>query len=129
MEEIAFKNGFLCGLVSTGLGIGKCGKEDGSESTESSQLPKVDQMKVVNIEGFNPQGTYLKSDAYVVILSSTQDYIPKQGYVIIGGYMLMDMEGEVDFPQADIRVTVDDVLIFQGLDYEYFEDKIGRAHV
>lgn len=120
MEDIQLKNGILCGLLSTGLGIG--GASGGSSETEEGKLPSVEVLKVVNIAGYNEAETYLKVKEYMTILSSSQSYMPNQGYVMIGGFDMLDAEDWNETPKADIRITVDGTVVYEGDSYEFFEN-------
>ena len=121
MSDIEFKNGFLCGLVGTGLGIG--GGSGGDESGPSDKLPSLDRMTVVNIKGYDKVTTKLKKTSYTTVLSSGFAYVPQKGYVMIGGYMLIDLTSDEWWlgAEADLRVTVDGKCLYEGDLEEYFD--------
>ena len=50
--------------------------------------------------------------------------MPKQGYVIIGGYDLYDYEGDdwSSSPRANVRITVDGQIVFEGETWELIEN-------
>lgn len=116
MNDIAFKNGMLCGLLATGIAIG-----GGSSGTK---LPLPEVLEIINLSYYGNVITYLTLDNYTTLLSSSFSYMPSQGYVIIGGFDLYDFEGD-DWsasPSADIRITVDGVIAYEGDATSYFED-------
>ena len=120
MNDIEFKNGFLCGLLGTGLGIGGGSSNGGS----SDKLPALDSLIIINLNGYGNVGTYLKASSYTTVISSKFSYVPSQGYIMIGGYTLYDYEGDDwwSTPQANIKLTIDDQLIFEGDTTEFFYD-------
>lgn len=120
MNDIELKNGILCGVLSTGLGIGKVSSE--SDETEAGKLPSVDVLKVVNIGGYNDAKTFLELGIYKSVLSSKENDMPNQGYVIIGGFDMLDLEYWDETPIADIRITVDGIVIYEGDVAAYFEE-------
>lgn len=120
MDDIVLKNGILCGLLSTGLGIGGVSSESGE--IEDGKLPSIDVLKVVNITGYNDTEIFLKLGTYTTVLSSSANYIPSQGYLIIGGFNMLDLEYWDDIPAADIRITVDGTVVYEGDVAEYFDE-------
>lgn len=121
MSEIEFKNGFLCGLIGTGIGIG--GSSAGGESGPTDKLPSLDRLTIVNIDGYDKVTTKLNETSYTTVISSGFAYVPKQGYVMIGGYMLIDLSADMPWlsAEADLRVTVDGKCLFEGDIEEYFD--------
>ena len=119
MDDIAYKNGFLCGLLATGIEIG--GGSSGSGSNE--ELPAIDCLKCISLRGYNNATTSLQT-TYKTVISSQLSYMPKQGYVSIGGYDLHDFESFEwwDMPEATLKVTADGVVLFEGSMWDYFED-------
>lgn len=121
MSDIEFKNGFLCGLLGTGLGIGGEGDKSGTVN-----LPPIDQLVVVNLTGYNEVRTYLSKTEYKTVISSSMYNIPKQGYLMIGGWFLID--GKADdwwvVPEADIKFTIDGKVIFEGETADFFGESI-----
>ena len=116
MNDIAFKNGILCGQLATGIGIG------GGNSDNKLPLPEV--LEIINLSYYDNVITYLNEFSYTPVLSSSFSYMPKEGYVMIGGFDLYDFEGD-DWsasPSADIRITVDGVIAYEGDVTSYFED-------
>lgn len=119
MNDIEFKNGFLCGLLSTGLGIGTV-----SENVDDgTKLPSLEQLRIVNLNAYDYVATYLNATTYTTVVSSSFSYMPSQGYVAIGGYDLFDFESpDWDIvPEADVRIIVDGKIIFEDKDYLLFE--------
>lgn len=116
MNDIAFKNGILCGLLATGIGIG------GGSSDNKLPLPEV--LEIINISYYDNVITYLNEFSYTTLLSSSFRYMPRQGYVMIGGYDLYDFEGDDwwSTPEANIKITVDGQVVFEGQPWEIFED-------
>ena len=121
MSEIEFKNGFLCGLIGTGIGIGT--SSAGGESGPTDKLPSLDRLTIVNINGYDKVTTKLNETSYTTVISSGFAYVPKQGYVMIGGYMLIDLSADMPWlsAEADLRLTVDGKCLFEGDIEEYFE--------
>lgn len=115
MNDIAFKNGFLCGLLGTGVGIGGSSSSDG-------KLPEA--LEIINLSYYENGISYLNDSNYTAILSSSFSYMPSEGYVMIGGFDLYDFEGEDDWssPEATIRIVVDGATVYEGDVVEYFED-------
>ena len=120
MSDIDFKNGFLCGLLGTGLGIGGDNASGGSDG----KLPSIENLSVVNLAAYDNVITYIKANVYTTVLSSSFSYMPKQGYVIIGGYDLYDYEGDdwSSSPRANVRITVDGQIVFEGETWELIEN-------
>lgn len=120
MSDIEFKNGFLCGLIGTGLGIGD--SSDGGESGTTEKLPSLDKLTIVNINGYDKVTTKLRKTGYTTVISSGFAYVPKKGYVMIGGYMLVDLTSDEWWlgAEADLRVTVDGKCLYEGDIQEYF---------
>ena len=119
MNDIEFKNGFLCGLLSTGLGIGA-----GSENIDDgAKLPSLEQLKIVNLNAYDYVATYLNATTYTSVLSSSFSYMPSQGYVAIGGYDLFDFEGPYweASPEANVRIIVDGEIVFEDNSRLLFE--------
>lgn len=116
MNDIAFKNGILCGLLATGIGIG------GGSSGNKLPLPEV--LEIINLSYYDNVITYLNEFSYTTLLSSSFSYMPSQGYVMIGGYDLYDFEGDDwwSTPEANIKITVDGQVVFEGQPWEIFED-------
>ena len=116
MNDIDFKNGFLCGMIATGLPIGGGG---------GVQLPSVDKLDICNIDYYADSygcGRSKLTTSYTTVLSNIS--MPKSGYVIIGGWDLSDNECDESesSPEADICITVDDEIIYEGDVIEYFGD-------
>lgn len=122
MSDIDFKNGFLCGLLGTGLGIGG-NSNNGGEEVTNEKLPSPENLVIINLNGYDNVATYLKVSNYTTVISSSFSYVPNQGYIMIGGYDLYDFEGDdwSSSPEADIRITVDGQIIFEGDSAEFFE--------
>lgn len=120
MSDIDFRNGFLCGLLGTGLGISGSNASGGSEG----KLPSIEAISVVNLAAYKNVSTYIKANTYTTILSSSFGYMPKQGYVMIGGYDLYDFEGDdwSSAPRANVRIIVDGQIVFEGETRELFKD-------
>ena len=118
MNDIDFKNGFLCGLLATGLKIGG----DGSAGGES-MLPTLETLDIINLFYYKNAITYLKEDKYTPLISTNFSYMPKEGYVSIGGLELYDFEGDDWWsdPEADIKITVDDEVVYEGDSWEFFD--------
>ncbi len=116
MNDIAFKNGILCGLLATGIGIG------GESSDNKLPLPEV--LEIINLSYYDNVITYLNESSYTTLLSSSFSYMPSQGYVMIGGYDLYDFEGDdwESTPEATMKITVDGQVVFEGELWEIFED-------
>ena len=115
MSDIELKNGFLCGLLSTGLGIGGNSEDAGNGTTTNTKLPPLEQLKIVNLDAYDCVATYLNATTYTPVLSSSFSYMPSQGYVIIGGYDLYDFEGPYweASPEANVRIIVDGKTVFE----------------
>ena len=116
MNDISFKNGILCGLLASGIGIGG--------GSSDNKLPSPQVLEIINLSYYDNVITYLNADSYTTLLSSGFSYIPNQGYVIIGGYDLYDFEGDDwwSSPEANIKITVDGQVVFEGQPWEIFED-------
>ena len=116
MNDIAFKNGILCGLLAIGIDIG------GESSDNKLPLPEV--LEIINLSYYDNVITYLNESSYTTLLSSSFSYMPSQGYVMIGGYDLYDFEGDdwESTPEATMKITVDGQVVFEGQPWEIFED-------
>ncbi len=122
MKDIEFKNGFLCGLLATGLGI----TGDSSSSSDSALL-LVDTLDITNLAYYKNVITYLNATNYTPLVSSTFSYMPKEGYVIIGGFDLYDFESDSWWlsAEADIKITVDGTVIYEGDSGEFFDYEVS----
>lgn len=116
MNDISFKNGILCGLLASGIGIGG--------GSSDNKLPSPQVLEIINLSYYDNVITYLNADSYTTLLSSSFNYMPNQGYVMIGGYDLYDFEGDDwwSSPEATIKITVDGQIVFEGQPWEIFED-------
>ena len=121
MNDVAFKNGILCGLLATGIGIG------GDSSGNKLPLPEV--LEIINLSYYDNVITYLSEFSYTTLLSSSFSYMPSQGYVMIGGYDLYDFEGDDGWssPEADIKITVDGKVVYEGDSAEFFDYDVSFA--
>lgn len=122
MSDIDFKNGFLCGLLGTGLGIGGTASGGSTEGT-TEKLPSLDQLKIVNLAGYDNVTTYLKKE-YQAIISTSFGYVPSQGYLMIGGWYMIDSDSDDWWvtPEVDIRFTLDGNVIYEGDTTGFFQD-------
>ena len=118
MNDTEFKNGFLCGLLATGLGIGGSSASGGGD-----KLPSVETLDITNLSYYQNVITYLNDYSYTPLISTSLSYMPKEGYVMIGGYALYDFEGDDwwSSPEADVRITVDGNVVYEGDSAEFFE--------
>lgn len=122
LEDIEFNNGFLCGLLGTGLRIG-------GGSSGSDKLPPVETLTITNLTYYENGITYLNASKYTPLLSSSSAYMPREGYVMIGGYDLYDFEGDDGWssPEADIKITVDGKVVYEGDSAEFFDYDVSFA--
>lgn len=122
MGHIEFKNGFLSGLLATGIGIGGSTTAGGGD-----KLPPLEILDIINLTYYNNAITYLKESSYTTLLSSSFPYMPKEAYVIIGGYDLYDIETNDWWvsPKADVRVTVDGKVVYEGPSIDLFGNEIS----
>lgn len=103
-----FENGFLCGILGSGMGI-TTGKYN------TSKLPAIDRLSVINLNAYDCVETRLNENTYQTLVSNSFEDIPNKGYVLIGGYDLYNNESRDDqVPQADIRITVDGKPLYEG---------------
>ncbi len=116
MNDISFKNGILCGLLASGIGIGG--------GSSDNKLPSPQVLEIINLSYYDNVITYLNANSYTTLLSSSFSYMPHQGYVMISGYDLYDFEGDDwwSSPEATIKITVDGQVVFEGQPWEIFED-------
>ncbi|MBP3887719.1 MAG: hypothetical protein J6F30_08745 [Cellulosilyticum sp.] len=119
MSDIEFKNGFLCGLLGTALGISL---SSGGNSVSNGKLPSLENLKIVNLEAYDNVATYLNISSYTTVIASDFSYMPSQGYIIIGGYDLYDFEGDDWWttPEADLRIIIDGETKYEGDSTEFF---------
>lgn len=116
-----FSTGFLSALASFGISSGDGGM---------SGLPDMNTLTFVNCARYTGDigegASYLSATAYNTVFSSRFSYIPRKGgIVIMGAYQLEDWE---DFgggtPRAILRITADNVVIFEGEVTGFFPSKI-----
>lgn len=117
MPTIEFQNGFLCGLVATGVCLGSNGSGGG--------FPDGSNLTVINCDyhrgDIGDCVNYLEIDRFNIVFSSWEYYVPDSGIVVIGRFNLEDWD---DFsgtkPQAILKIVADEKVIYEGDIYEYF---------
>ena len=116
-----FSTGFLSALASFGISSGGGG---------TSGLPDMSTLTFVNCAyytgDFGEGASYLSATDYNTVFSSGFSYIPRKGgIVMMGAYQLEDWEDyEGGTPRAMLRITADNVVIFEGEITSFFSSKI-----
>ncbi len=114
-----FEQGFLNALATFGI----------SGESSTSVLPELSQLIFVNCAyytgGLGEGSSYLNDKSYVTVFSSRFNYVPKKGgIVLMGAYQLEDWDywGN-EKPQAMLKITADNKIIFEGNIIEFFTSK------
>ncbi|MEG0326825.1 MAG: hypothetical protein RR618_09920 [Cellulosilyticaceae bacterium] len=117
MPTIEFQNGFLCGLVATGVSLGN--------NEGSGGFPDGSTLTVINCDYYRGDigdcVNYLEIDKFNTVFSSGPYYTPKSGVVVIGRFYLDDWD---DFSgtraEAILKIVTDEKVVYEGDIYEYF---------
>lgn len=119
MVQSDFEQGFLSALSSFGI------KGEGG----NNGLPDIHTLTLVNCDyyrgGLGEGAAYLSDSAYNSVFSSGFDYVPqKGGVVMMGRYQLLDWDDWSDVtPRAMIKITADNIVIYEGEVPHYFPSK------